>query len=91
MTIVTTSGLAAQLAAAATATAEAAEAATLATLLATAAEHFAGDAISVAATGDGGVALRGRALQARAFGSRHRAADPRFAGLIATLARGDRE
>ena len=33
-------------------------------------------------TGDDLIRLRSRGLAARAFGSRHRAADPRLAGLV---------
>jgi hypothetical protein len=41
-----------------------------------------------ATTTDGAVVLTAPGLRARAFGTRRRAADPRFAGLVATLSRG---
>lgn len=55
-----------------------------------AADRFSGGDVDVAVGEDGDVRLRGAGLLVRAFGSRKRASDPRFAGLLATLARGDR-
>jgi hypothetical protein len=60
------------------------------TLVQRAAETFADSDIDVAIGDDGDVRLRGAGLLVRAFGGRKRASDPRFAGLLATLARGDR-
>ncbi len=67
----------------------AAEAQALEQLTLRAAEAFTGSDIEIAEQEDAALRLRGRALRVRALGSRHRAPDARFAGLLATLARGD--
>jgi hypothetical protein len=72
-----------------TALAVAAEGRTRTELAARATEAFAGSDVAVRETDDETIELRGRALRIRAFGSRRRAPDARFAGLLATLARGD--
>ncbi len=82
--------LASRLNAIAAATAETARQHAAGALAARAAAEFADGDIGVAIGDDGDVRLRGRGLQVRAFGSRKRASDPRFAGLLATLARGER-
>lgn len=51
--------------------------------------EFASSDVDIAEGEDGAVFLHGRALRVRAFGSRYRAPDARFAGLLATLARGE--
>ena len=84
------SGIDARLMAAAAARAERARGDAAGALAARAEEQLSGSDIAVALAEDGDLRLRGRGLLARAFGSRKRAADPRFAGLLATLARGDR-
>lgn len=81
--------LAVKLTGAADALAVAAEDRVAGALVRSAADAFAGSDVVVADGGDGSVRLQAKGLRARAFGSRSRAADPRFAGLLATLARGD--
>jgi hypothetical protein len=81
-------GMAARLAAAGEAAAAAAETRVAAQLATAVSDAVAGSDVLVAAAEDGRVRLQARGLVARAFGSRRRAADPRFAGLLATLARG---
>jgi hypothetical protein len=85
-----TGRLEARLKAAAEAAAEAALQRTREALAQRAEAHFADSDVAVAMGDDGDVRLRGRGLLVRAFGSRKRASDARFAGLMATLARGER-
>ena len=81
--------MARRLAAAGDAAAAAAEVRAGRELAARAADLLADSDVGVTETADGAVALTGRALRIRALGSRRRAPDARFAGLLATLARGE--
>jgi hypothetical protein len=58
-------------------------------LAARAADALAGSDVAVREGEDATIELSGPALRIRAFGSRRRAPDARFNGLLATLARGD--